>query len=114
MTIELTPAGMTADRRINISEWNDKVEAYVKDLSVLDHLVFREQFLIYSDENRSSDERAEGGLCACIMSIVDKDGNPLLAIEQLDALKKMSFKPVTRLLGMLLNPDAKDESFKKN
>ena len=108
------PASQTSRRALNISEWNDEVKAFVKDLTAFEFMVFRGEFQRYCNESKSSAERADAAVSLAVMAIVGEDGQPLFTPEQIPELKEASFKPVTRLMAMLIDPDSKDDSLVKN
>lgn len=101
-------------REVNITEWADGVRAFVREMDVLDRLVVNDlidTFLGHGE--KSPEERAEAGLNACIMTLADGEGNQLLDPSQLPELKKASFEPVARVVRLLLDTKAEDDSLKK-
>lgn len=105
ITAETTP--------VDISEWNTEVKAFVRPLDVYQRLIFMDQFQQFYDRSLPAEERAEAGLNACIMALVDEKGEPLLTIDQMDDLKKASFDPVWRVLNILVTPTkARGETLK--
>lgn len=113
MALEIK-TGPSRLREVNISEWAD-VRAFVRDLDVMERMVAGDLIDKFFDngEKYSVEERAEAGLNACIMVLTDGDGNQLIDPVQLEDLKKASFEPVSRVVRMLLDSKAKDDSLKK-
>lgn len=101
-------------REVNISEWDPDAKAFVKDLSSLEYVLFREYWNVYCNQDLTPDERAEGALNAFILAVVGADGQPLANVTQIGEMKNLSFRPVTRVLAMLLDPDREDDSLKKS
>ncbi|MGI5831405.1 MAG: hypothetical protein ACOX6D_02570 [Thermoguttaceae bacterium] len=101
-------------REVNISEWDPGAKAFVKDLSGLEYVLFREYWNIYCNADLSADERAEGALNAFILAVVDAEGRPLTDVTQIGTMKNLSFRPVARVLAMLLDPDRQDDSLKNS
>lgn len=102
-------------REVNISEWNPDVKAFVRDLTVMERMVAGDLIDKFFDagEKYSVEERAEAGLNACIMVLADVDGNQLIDPVQLEDLKKAAFEPVNRVIRLLLDAKARDDSLKK-
>lgn len=114
MSIEIKP--MTSRlREVNITEWTDSARAFVRDLNVMDRMAVGDLIDRFFDTagKYSVEERAEAGLNACIIVLADGEGNQLLDPLQLDDLKKASFEPVSRVMQLLLDSKAKDDSLKK-
>ena len=92
-------------RRIDIHEWNDTAEAYVGSLGVLDRIAFYDQLRDYSNRELSADKRAEAGITICVLTLTDREGNPLLTIEDMDAIKEAAFEPIGRVISALLESE---------
>ena len=101
-------------REVNIREWDPDTKAFVKDLSSLEYVLFREYWNIYCNQDLTPDERAEGALNAFILAVVGADGQPLTSVTQIGEMKNLSFRPVTRVLAMLLDPDREDNTLKNS
>ena len=102
----------TKRREVNISEWNPDVKAYVRDLNGFERLTFLDQLDQFQNRDLPKVDRVEAGIAACIMALVDENGNQLLSLDQIDELKEASYNPIWRVLNLLINTDARDESLK--
>ena len=100
-------------REVNISEWNPDVKAFVRDITGLERKTFNDQIEQFNDKKLSANEQYEAGLCACIMALVDEEGTPLFTLDQIETLKRASSSPVYRVLSLLLDVDAEDDTLKK-
>ncbi len=87
---------------VNIREWNETQKAYVKSLDIMERIVFNDQFLAYHDKTADRNDRAEAGLSICILALVDENGNPLLTLEDMEALKSAAFEPIGRVINIIL------------
>ena len=101
-------------REVNVSEWDPDAKAYVKDLTGMEYILFREYWNIYCDAGLPADQRYEGALNCFILAVVGADGEPLTDVTQIETMKTLSSRPVTRVLAMLLNPDLEDDSLKNS
>lgn len=111
--LEIRTVNGSRRREVNISEWNPDVKAFVRDLNGIDRLTFGDQLDQFQDRKLPAGERYEAALCACVMALVDGEGNPLLSLDQIETLKEASSAPTYRILNMLLDTDAEDASLKK-
>lgn len=103
-----------ADREVNISEWNSEVRAFIKTLSPSEFMTVNDQFRLWSDTDRTTEERVEAALAACMMVLVDENARPLLSVDQMEELKNASCKPIHRIFTAVLQPDRMEASFQKN
>lgn len=99
---------------LNVTEWDETAEAYLKPLGGFEQLVFNDYFLEFYDETRESETRFNAGFNAALMAIVDKDGKPLIADSDRDAVRKASFAPIIRVFTQTLGATDELETAKKN
>lgn len=111
--LEIKTVDTARRREVNISEWNADVKAYVRDLTGLERMTFADQLDQFLDKKLSVNERLEAALCACVMALVDEEGNALFALDQIETLKQASFSPVSRVLNLLTDVTSEDQSLKK-
>lgn len=111
--IEIKTVDTARRREVNISEWNADVKAFVRDLTGLERMTFADQLDQFLDKKLSVGERLEAALCACVMALVDEEGNALFALDQIETLKQASFSPVSRVLNLLTDVTSEDQSLKK-
>lgn len=108
-TDELTP--------FDVSEWDATAQAYVKQLTALERLVFNDYFLAFYDKDKTPDERFRAGFKAALMAIVDGNGAPLITVDDERAASRASLDPIIRLFGYYLSGDRDEgelETAKKN
>lgn len=98
--------------RVDISEWNEEVEAFAKRLSGLEQLVFNDYFLTFQDKDAPLDERFDAGFNAALLLLVDAEGVPLLTNEDREAVKGGSAVPFLRVFTAGLGTST--ETAKKN
>ena len=97
---------------ISLKEWDESVEGYLRPLGGFEQLVFNDYFLEFYDETRQPEERFNAGFNAALMVIVDKDGAPLIADSDRDAVRNASFAPIIRVFTQTLTGEI--ETAKKN
>ena len=96
---------------IDVHEWNDSIEAYLRPPRLVDRVIFWDNIATYYDKSLSADERSEAGFLIVIAALVDESGEPLLTTEDIPKLKEAPFEPITRTINALLNlADARGES----
>lgn len=101
-------------KEVSIKEWNDKVKAFVKPLTATEFMVFNDLFRVWSNPEKTTEERVESALSACILVLVDDKGKQLLDVSQLPELKRASFKPMSRVMNTVINVELLDETYQKN
>ena len=101
---------------VDVSEWNDEVQAYIKPLSGFETLIFNDYFLEFYNKENSPNDRFKAGFKAALLALVDEDGNALLNESDEEAVRAASFLPIMRAfsVGLSLRDDAPIESAKKN
>ena len=90
---------------IDVSEWDDEVEAFVKDLTALERLVFNDHFLTFYDKEKSAGERFRAGFKAAQIAIVNKNGDPIIKDEDEAAASRASLDPILRVFTHYLKSD---------
>lgn len=105
---ELTP--------INVSEWNEEIDAYMRPLGGFEQLVFNDYFLEFYNRDAEPDARFNAGFNAALMTLVDAEGNALLAEDDRELVKRASFTPIFRVFtqGLKTTDDGDLETAKKN
>ena len=102
---------ITTDRLavIDVTEWDEEVDAFLKDLTALERLVFNDHFLTFYDKSKPAGERFHAGFRAAQMAIVDKGGAPLLRDSDEEAASKASLEPILRVFTYYLKNDERGE-----
>lgn len=113
---QVTTSRLTA---IDVREWDEEADAFLKDLTALERLVFNDHFLTFYDKDKSAGERFRAGFRAAQMAIVDKTGAPIIRDEDEAAASKASLEPILRVFTHYLKNDEKApgeplETAKKN
>ena len=98
--------------QVDISEWNDDVQAFAKRLTGLEQLVFNDYFLVFQDKDAPLEERFDAGFNAALLLLVNADGEPLLTNEDREAVKGGSAVPFLRVFTAGLG--GSNETAKKN
>lgn len=105
-------------RRVDISEWNDETEAFLRPMNGFEALVFNDYFVRFYRKDGDPEERFDAGFKAALLALVDSAGNPLLAESDKPAVRAASFLPLFRMFAAGLAETApEDEEFetaKKN
>ncbi|MBQ3453919.1 MAG: hypothetical protein IJG25_03540 [Thermoguttaceae bacterium] len=99
--------------KVDISEWTDDVEAFVKALTMREKMVFTDCLSKYIDKDTPETDRAEAILSGCVMVLVDKEGLPLFTLEDIPQLMECSFIPVNRIIQTVTDQN-EGISFVKN
>ena len=105
--------------RFDVSEWDADAEAYVKDLTALERLVFNDHFLTFYDKDKPAGDRFHAGFRSAQIALVDKTGAPIINDADEEAASKASLDPILRLFTHYLktldkSDDAQLETAKKN
>lgn len=104
---ELTP--------IDVSEWNDEIDAYMRPLGGFEQLVFNDYFLEFYNKDAENNARFNAGFNAALMTLVDAEGNALLEESDRDVVKRASFTPIFRVFTQGLKTENGElETAKKN
>lgn len=105
---ELTP--------INVSEWNEEIDAYMRPLGGFEQLVFNDYFLEFYNKDAENNARFNAGFNAALMTLVDAEGNALLTEDDRELVKRASFTPIFRVFtqGLKTTDDGDLETAKKN
>lgn len=105
-------------RRVDISEWNDETEAFLRPMNGFEALVFNDYFVKFYRKDDAPEERFDAGFKAALLALVDADGKPLLTEADKAAVRAASFLPFFRMFSVGLTETAPDgeefETAKKN
>lgn len=104
--------------KIDISEWNETVSAYIKPLNGFERLTLNDFFLTFYNKENEANVRFDAGFRAALLVLVDDNGDPLLHEDDRTAIKNASFIPLFRLFDLILkayeNNTAPLDTLKKN
>ena len=87
--------------RVDVRDWDPECEAYVKHLNAVERVIYYVQVMQYADDRLDPEERAEAGIAICVMALVDRDGNPLLTLDDVETIKRASFRPIDRIFAII-------------
>lgn len=99
--MEIRPIDPGEVTPVDVHEWDPNAEAYVKTLNNIDAASYYMLISQYWNKDLDPDERAEAGALISVMALVSKEGDPLLMLDDVEALKKASFKPYDRIIKII-------------